>query len=44
MQKSSEITEDEQKQAEEQMQKITDKYIEEIDGLLSQKEKELLEV
>ncbi len=44
MQKSSEITEDEQKQAEEQMQKITDKYIEEIDNLLAQKEKELLEV
>lgn len=44
MQKASEITEDEQKQAEEQMQKITDRYIEEIDSLLDQKEKELLEV
>lgn len=42
--KNSEITEDEQEQAEEQMQKITDKYIEEIDNLLKQKEKELLEV
>jgi len=44
LQKNSEITEDEQEQAEEQMQKITDKYIEEIDNLLKQKEKELLEV
>lgn len=44
LQKASEITEDEQKQAEEQMQKITDKYIEEIDNLLAQKEKELMEV
>lgn len=44
LQKSSEITEDEQKQAEDQMQKITDKYIEEIDNLLAQKEKELMEV
>ncbi|SDY84192.1 ribosome recycling factor [Proteiniborus ethanoligenes] len=44
MQKASELTEDEQKQAEEQMQKITDKYIEEIDSILVQKEKELLEV
>ncbi len=44
LQKASEITEDEQKQAEEQMQKITDKYIEEIDNLLVQKEKELMEV
>ncbi|MFA5523350.1 MAG: ribosome recycling factor [Tissierellales bacterium] len=44
LEKASEITEDEQKQAEEQMQKITDKYVEEIDNLLAQKEKELLEV
>lgn len=44
MQKASEITEDERKQAEDQMQKITDKYIEEIDNLLAQKEKELMEV
>lgn len=44
LQKSSEITEDDLKQAEDQVQKITDKYIEEIDKLMNTKEAELLEV
>ncbi len=44
MQKASEITEDDCKQAEDQVQKITDKYIEEIDNLMNAKEKELMEV
>ncbi|KNF08847.1 ribosome-recycling factor Frr [Gottschalkia purinilytica] len=44
MLKANEITEDESKQAEEKIQKITDKYIEEVDKLMTQKEKELMEV
>ena len=44
MKKSSEITEDEQKQGEEQIQKLTDKYCKEIDNLVAKKEKEILEI
>ena len=43
-QKNSEITEDELKNAENQIQKLTDKKIEEIDNILAQKEKEILTV
>ncbi len=43
-QKSSEITEDELKTAEEKIQKITDKYISMIDSVISDKEKEIMEV
>ena len=43
-QKDSEITEDELKQAEDQIQKLTDKYTEEIDKLLANKEKEILTI
>ena len=43
-QKDSEITEDELKQAEDQIQKLTDKYVEEIDKLLANKEKEIMTV
>lgn len=43
-QKDSEITEDELKQAEDQIQKLTDKYVEEIDKLTSNKEKEIMTV
>lgn len=43
-QKDSEITEDELKQAENDIQKITDKNIEEIDKILANKEKEVLSV
>jgi len=44
MQKDSEITEDELKQAENEIQKITDKYIEEIDLVLANKEKEVMSI
>ncbi len=44
MQKNSEITEDELKVAEESIQKITDKKIEEIDKILDDKEKEIMKV
>ena len=43
-QKDSEITEDELKIAEEEIQKITDKNIAEIDKLLENKEKEVMSV
>ena len=44
MQKNSEITEDELKQSENEIQKMTDKYIEEIDEVLEKKEKEVMSV
>ena len=43
-QKNSEITEDELKSAETEIQKITDKNIEEIDKILADKEKEIMSV
>ena len=43
-QKNSEITEDELKVAETEIQKITDKNIEEIDKILENKEKEIMSV
>ncbi len=43
-QKDSEITEDELKVAEDEVQKITDKNIEEIDSILANKEKEVMSV
>lgn len=43
-QKDSEITEDELKMAEDEIQKITDKNISEIDKLLEDKEKEVMSV
>ncbi len=43
-QKDGEITEDELKQAENEIQKITDKNIEEIDSILANKEKEVMSV
>ncbi len=44
MQKDSEITEDDLKSAEDEVQKITDKKIEEIDVILANKEKEVMSV
>ena len=44
MEKDSEITEDELKSGEEKVQKMTDKFIAEIDDVLAKKEKELLKV
>ena len=43
-QKDGEMTEDELKQAENEIQKITDKNIEEIDKILEQKEKEIMSI
>lgn len=44
MKKNSEITEDDQKGYEEDMQKLTDKFIKEIDKLCDAKEKEIMEI
>ena len=43
-QKNAEITEDDLKVAEEQIQKLTDKYVEEIDKKMETKEKEIMTV
>ncbi len=40
--KNNEITEDEQKDGEEAIQKITDKFVKEVDGHVAEKEKEIL--
>ena len=42
--KDKEITEDDNRRGEEQIQKITDKYVGEVDALLAQKEKDLMEI
>jgi len=42
--KAREASEDEARRAEEEIQKLTDKYIKEIDTLLEAKEKELMEI
>ena len=44
MQKNSEITEDDQKKAENDIQKITDGFIKDIDAAAAEKEKEIMEV
>lgn len=44
LQKEKEITEDEQHKAEESIQKITDKRVKEVDGLLEAKEADLMQV
>ncbi|MEJ2665167.1 MAG: ribosome recycling factor [Spirochaetia bacterium] len=44
LQKNSDIGEDESKRGIEEIQKLTDKYIEEINKLLEEKEKEILEI
>lgn len=38
------ISEDDQRRAEANIQKLTDKYVEKIEGLLAEKEKELMEI
>ena len=43
-QKKSEMTEDELHEGEEKMQKLTDKYVKEVDGMVAKKSKELAEV
>ncbi len=42
--KSHEITEDDNKRMQESLQRLTDRYIKEIDGLVVAKEKEIMEV
>ncbi|MBQ8435949.1 MAG: ribosome recycling factor, partial [Oscillospiraceae bacterium] len=42
MKKNSEITEDEQKELENDVQKLTDKFCKNIDGMVSDKEKEIM--
>lgn len=44
MEKNKELDEDQRRHAEEKMQKITDKFIEEIDYITKNKEDELLEI
>ncbi len=44
MEKASEITEDDLKEGEKQIQDKTDKYIKEIDSISSDKEKEIMEI
>lgn len=44
LEKDKLITEDENKKAQEDMQKITDKFIKEIDSVMTVKEKEIMEV
>ena len=44
LKKNSEITEDDQRDAEEDMQKLTDKAVKEVDEIYAVKEKEIMEV
>ena len=44
LKKKSEITEDDLKAAEKDIQTLTDKYIKEIDGITAAKEKEIMEI
>ncbi|MBR0283748.1 MAG: ribosome recycling factor, partial [Selenomonadaceae bacterium] len=44
LEKAKEITEDESKKGQEDMQKLVDKYIKLVDGAKSSKEKEVMEV
>jgi ribosome recycling factor len=42
--KEHKITDDDQKRATDQIQKMTDRYCKDLDGLLASKEKEIMEV
>ena len=44
LKKNSEITEDDQRDAEEDMQKLTDKAVKEVDEIFAKKEKDIMEV
>ena len=44
LKKNSEITEDDQKKAEKDLQELTDKYIKKVDEACAVKEKELMEL
>lgn len=43
-QKKGEISEDELKEAEKELQNITDKHIADVDKMISEKEKEIMEI
>lgn len=42
--KNNEITEDDLKDLEDKIQKLTDRFVKDVDGIISEKEKEILEV
>ena len=44
LKKNSEITEDDQKKAEKDLQDMLDKYIKKVDAALANKEKELMSI
>lgn len=44
MEKAKEITEDDLKKAEDELQKLTDRYIDQVDGVTKKKEEELMEI
>ena len=44
IEKEKTVSEDESKKAQDDMQKLTDKYIKEIDQIMNSKEKEIMEV
>ena len=44
MKKKSEITEDDQKNAEKKMQDQTDRFVKEIDAMIEKKQKEIMEI
>ena len=44
MKKKNEMTEDEQKQSEKEIQDLTDKYIKDIDAITARKEKEIMDI
>ena len=44
MKKNGELTEDDQKDAEKKLQKITDKYCEDVDKAVADKEKEIMSI
>ena len=44
MKKKNEMTEDEQKQSEKEIQDLTDKYTKEIDAITARKEKEIMDI
>ena len=44
LEKDQEISEDDARRGEDQIQKITDTFVKKIDALLAEKEKELMEI
>ena len=44
MKKNGDLTEDDQKDAEKKLQKITDKYCEDVDKAVADKEKEIMSI